>query len=409
LPAEPSADRQLTVVLAHNRYQRAGGEDAAVEADAALLESHGHRVVRFERDNKDIANMGPLSQARLAAGTLWSMSSAREMTKLMSSIDADVVHIHNTFPMLSASIYSAAAKRRVPVVQTMHNYRLVCAVAVCARDGHKCVECVGRALPWPAIRHACYHESRMESAVVVGMQVVHRAARTLDRNVSLFLPVSEHIATALIEAHALAAERVMVRYNFCAPDPGERPRGSDQGYVLFAGRLEPEKGILQLVEAASRASVLPVLVAGDGPVRHEAERLARQLGAANVSFLGHLPRPDLLDKLRSARCLVLPSTWDEPFPMALVEAAALGVPAIASRVGGVPEIVSEATGMLVPPGEVDRLAGALSAAAADPPGWQTKGVAARRRYEKSFTAERAYDRLIDAYRRAGVSALGRVD
>jgi glycosyltransferase involved in cell wall biosynthesis len=405
LPTEPRAARPLTVVLAHNRYQRAGGEDAAVEADAALLEARGHRVVRFERDNHDIEDMGRLGQARLAAGTLWSLSSARALTKVLSGVDADVLHVHNTFPMLSASIYSAAAKQRVPVVQTVHNYRLVCAVAVCARDGHKCVECVGHAVPWPAMQHACYHDSRIESAVVVAMQVVQRSARTMDRKVSLFLPVSEHTATALIAVHALPAERVMVRYNFCTPDPGERPNGSDQGYALFAGRLEVEKGVLDLVEAASRVPSMPVLIAGDGPARREAERLAQRLGTSNVTFLGQLPRADLLDRLRSARCLVLPSTWDEPFPMVLVEASALGVPAIASRVGGVPEIVSGATGTLVPPGEVGQLADALSAARADPLGWQAKGAAARRRYEGAFTADRAYDRLLEAYRRVGVGVL----
>jgi glycosyltransferase involved in cell wall biosynthesis len=402
LADNPLNERPLTVVLVHNRYQRPGGEDVAVEADAALLAAHGHRVVRFERDNDDIDAMGAFGRARLAAGTLWSLSSARAVSALLRDVEPDVVHVHNTFPMISASIYSSAAKRRVPVVQTLHNYRLVCAAAVCAREGHKCEECVGRSVPWPAVRHACYHDSRTQSAVVAGAQMLHHVLGTWDRRVSLFLAVSQHTADALIGAGALPSDRVMVRYNFCDPDPGWRGPGADAGHVLFAGRLEREKGVFELVSAAARVPAVRVLIAGDGAARDQAEELARQLDAANISFLGQVSRDEVLERLRQARCLVFPSIWDEPFPMILVEASALGVPTVASAVGGVPEIVSDDTGMLVPPGDVGRLASALSAAAADPAGWQAKGERARRRYEEAFTADQAYATLLGAYRRAGV-------
>ena len=395
---------RLSVVIVHEHYQQRGGEDVAVEADTDLLRSRGHRVTSYVRHNDEIKTIGPLGRPRLAANTVWSRRSRLDLAAVLDSCRPDVVHVHNTFPLISPSVFRAANERGVPVVQTIHNYRLACASGTLLRDGAVCDDCLGRRVPLPAVRHACYRESRSQTAVVAAMQVAHRAVHTWDRRVDLFLPVSEHALRRLVAAGAIPAERAMVRHNHVAPDPGARPPGSDRGQVVFVGRLAPEKGVDVLVRAAALVPELPVRIVGDGPERARVERLAGELGTTNVRFLGWLTRDEVFDELRGARCFVLPSCWEEPMGMVLIEAAALGVPVIGSSLGGTSEVVTDETGTLLAPGDVGALAEALRDAAARPEVWGRRGLAARRRFEAKFSADRAYDTLLAAYARVG--ALG---
>jgi glycosyltransferase involved in cell wall biosynthesis len=392
----------LTVLVVHERYQQRGGEDVAVEADLELLEGHGHRVVHYERHNREIEALGPLGRVQVAAGAIWSASSVHELGQVVDRVRPDVVHVHNTFPLLSHAVVRAAARRAVPVVQTIHNYRMICANASLLRDGHVCTDCVGRRLPAPAVRHSCYHESHAESAVVGAMQVVHRRAGTWARDVSLYLPVSFHVLRRLVSSNAIPESRAMVRHNFVTPDPGGRAPGSDRGYVVFVGRLSVEKGVDVLLRAAAMIPDVPVLIVGDGPRRAELQRAACELGAGHVTFLGTLERSKVIDVLRGARCLAFPSIWEEPCSMVLLEAAALGVPVVGTDIGGTPECIGPEAGRLVPPGDARALADALAAAAADPDGWGRHGRAARRHFESGFTADAAYGVLLDAYRRVGL-------
>jgi glycosyltransferase involved in cell wall biosynthesis len=382
----------ITVLQVHNRYLEPGGEDVAVAADAALLERAGHRVVRYERSNTEITRRG---RGELAIETLWSRRSRREIAELIDRTRPDVVHAHNTFPLISPSIFAAARGRGVPVVQTVHNYRMVCASAVLARDGVvPCHDCLQRALPLPAVVHRCYRDSRSQSGVVAAYQTAHRLAGTWDRYVTRYLAVSRYMADLLVNAGAVRADRIDVRPNFCEPDPGPRDPRAASPRIVFAGRITKEKGVETLLRAAAIASDIEVVIAGDGPYRADAERLA----GTNVRFLGHLDRAAMLDVMKAARCVAYTSISEEPSSLVLLEAAALGVPAIASAVGGAPEIVTAATGILVPPGDV----GALAAAMRDT-GWSARGPAARARYEQEFAADHALDRLRTTYRRAGVA------
>jgi glycosyltransferase involved in cell wall biosynthesis len=394
--------RALTVLVVHERYQQSGGEDVAVDADVSLLEGHGHRVVRFERHNDEIDGLGLLGRVHVAAGAIWSQASVRALGAVIDEVHPDVVHLHNTFPLLSPAVSRAAVRRRVPVVQTVHNYRMICADATLLRDGRVCTDCVGRRLPVPAVRFGCYHDSRAESGVVAAMQVVHRAARTF-RTTSLFLPISQHVRSRLVNSGAVPADKARVRYNHISPDPGARSRGSDQGYIAFVGRLSVEKGVEVLLAAARLLPGVPVLVVGDGPRRAELERIAAEAGTGDVRFLGHLDRRAVTDVVRGARCLAFTSIWEEPLSLVLPEAAALGVPAVATDVGGAPECVGPGAGTLVPPDDPAALAAALRAAVADPVGWWERGRAARRHFESRFTADIAYGALLDAYRLVGVS------
>lgn len=393
----------LTALLVHERYRQPGGEDVAFEADVALLEAAGHHVVRYERDNTEIDDMGPAARLLVVPRTVWSSDAARRFARTLDDVRPDVVHLHNTFPLLSPSLAMAARRHGIPVVQTVQNLRLVCAQGLCTRQGRPCHECLEVGSPWPGLRHGCYQGSRPRTAVVTALQLSHRLADRARQPVRLYLPVSSYVRDQLVARGAVDSERTMVRHNH-AGDPGARDPAEDAGFVVFAGRVVRDKGVEVLVRAAARCRRARVVVVGDGPDLPRMRRLAEELGAANVTFAGRLPRHDVLAVVRRARCLVQPSVGEDPNPLAVIEAASLGVAAIGTRSGGIPEIVGD-SGRLCDAGDVDALAAALDVAAGDPSQWAERGRAARARYEQCFSPQHAYDTLMTAYGRAGVTGV----
>ncbi len=403
--AASNGARPARVLMLHNRYQQVGGEDAAVAADVALLRDRGHQVTLLEKDNAAIAGQGVLARTEVAIGTVWSRSSRREVAAAIERERPDIVHVHNTFPLWSASVLAAANDARIPLVAVLHNYRLTCASPYLFRDGHPCFDCVERRVPWPALLHRCYHDSVGHTAVQVATQTVHRGLSTWARRVDQFLAVSQAAGDHLCHAGVVPREKVYVRPNFLADDPGPRAEGDDRGGFVFVGRLVPEKGWETLLDAVRIAGVR-VRIIGAGPDRDAVAAGIRVRGIEReVELAGPCSRAEVLDELRRARALVLPSLWEEPLPMVLIEASAVGTPMIASQVGGVPEVVDDGeTGLLVPPGDRKSLAAALTRAQDDPATFAAMGRAARRRWEERFSAEAAYRHLLEAYGRAGVSA-----
>lgn len=382
----------MRVLLAHNRYQQPGGEDVVLAAEADLLRRRGHEVVTFTDDNRRIEGMNRL---RLAGDTIWSVGSAGAFRDLIRSSQPDVVHVHNTFPLISPSIYREARAARVPVVQTLHNYRLICPNSLLHRDGRSCDDCVGR-LPWPGIRHACYRESRAQTAVVAAMLAVHRARHTWSREVGLFIALSDFARRQFVRG-GIPAEKLVVKPNFVEPDPGGRL--ADGGYYLYAGRLDPTKGLAALLAAWEQGGIAaPLHIAGDGPAAAEVRAAAARL--PRVRLLGRLDRERLLDQMRSARALVFPSLLYENFPVTIVEAFACGVPVIASRLGAAAEIVGDQqTGLLFEPGDAGDLARTVLSAEANPRLLRRLGAAARADYLANYTGERNYQQLLEIYQR----------
>jgi glycosyltransferase involved in cell wall biosynthesis len=392
----------VKILLGHNSYLFRGGEDTAFELDGRILEDRGHQVVRYVRSNEEILRAHGPARLGIAARTVWNPASAREVAAILRRERPDVAHFENTFPLVSASVYAACRRAGVPVVQSVHNFRPLCVNAFLFRDGRVCEDCVRRRVKWPGVLHACYRGSRAQSAVVAGMTLAHRALGVWHRMVDVIVTVSE-FAREKLAAGGLPAERIVVRPNFAYPDPGPRPAGTAGDYLLYVGRLSPEKGVRTLLEAAAAAPGAPLLVVGDGPLRGALERAAAGLG--HVRVLGPRPREEALALMRDARALLLPSLWYELSPYVLIEAMGLGVPVIASRIGSLPEWVGDGrAGLLVPPGDVRAWAEALRWVWDHPTEMARMGSGARRVAERRFSPDRGYETLMEAYERARSAA-----
>jgi glycosyltransferase involved in cell wall biosynthesis len=384
----------MKILLVHNSYQQPGGEDVVFNQERELLESAGHQVLTYCRSNHEIGNYTGLKRLPLAVHMVWARDTRREIASFLHRQKPDLVHIHNTFLMASPSIYSACKEAHTPVVQTLHNYRLFCPAANFFRSGQVCEECVERNL-WRSVHHACYRESRAQTASVAFMLEVHRLLRTGSTLVDAFVPLTEFARRKFI-ACGMPAEKTITKPNFVHPDPG--PRQSADDYALFIGRLSEEKGPETLLRAWSRLSVRPPLrIIGDGPLRSRLEA-GTNGRARDICFEGQLGRPQVLAALKSGRFLVFPSWLYESFPMVIVEAFACGIPVIASRLGAAQEIVEDGrTGLHFTPGDPDDLAAKVAWAWTHPEETAAMGRAARAEYEAKYTSGRNYQMLMEIY------------
>ena len=387
-----------SVLVVHNRYRQAGGEDAVVEAETGLLAKHGHRVETFVVDNADLPDPRGISgRVRLARETIWSARSARDVAAAARDVRADIVHVHNFLPQLSPSVHGAARATGAAVVQTLHNYRLVCPAATLLRDGRVCEDCRQLPMALPAIVHACYRGSRAQSTVVTAMLAVHRLRRTWTRDVDAFIALTPSAARLLVSG-GLPPARLHVKANFV--DVPEPPDGRPRAGFLFVGRLSVEKGIGPLLDAWQQADLRTTLtIVGDGPARPEVEAAAA--ADPTIRVLGQVDRSIVEEEMRRAAALVMPSIWYEGMPMTLVEAFANGLPVIASDLGAMADMVVDGeTGRRFPPGDTCGLAGALGAAAADPRGLSAQGRSARQVYVERYSGAVNHPRLLEIYRQA---------
>jgi glycosyltransferase involved in cell wall biosynthesis len=393
----------MKILVVHNSYQQQGGEYAARETEIGLLLQAGHHVVEFQRFNNEISGYSNLQKIRLGWQTTWSQQTLHEMRAVLRKESPEVVHFHNTLPLISPSAYYACAEEGVPVVQTLHNYRLLCPAATFLRDGQVCEECIGRSVPWRAVAHACYRESRASSAAVATMLVVHRALQTWQKKIDVYIALTEFARQKHIQG-GLPAERIVVKPNSVYSDPGAKCGPGE--YAIYIGRLSEEKGLRLLLEAWTvLAAPIPLLIVGDGPLRnHLAAEIAKR-GLMHISLTGHLANHKTLGLLQRARFLVLPSICYEGFPVTVAESYASGIPVIASRHGALEEIVADGqTGMLFEPNNPRDLAEKALLAWRQGRTMQAMGRAARNEYERKYQPSVNYESLMRIYRHAASMA-----
>lgn len=385
----------MRILLVHNRYKQPGGEDGVVRAEANLLQRHLHQVELFEADNDAIE--GPLQSVTTALTCVWSPRSQRRFIDHLNRFEPDIVHIHNFFPTISPAVHHAAHNRGIPVIQTLHNYRLVCPASTLLRHGRICEKCTHEVFPISAVRYACYRNSRAASAAIANMLVFHRAIGTWTKAVSRFIALSEFSRQTFVRA-GLADRKISVKPNFLAEDPG---RGNGRGnFILFAGRLVDEKGIASLFEAWKLVkSNMNLVIVGDG----ERATMVREFASrnANVEWLGFRSRQEILNLMGDAYALVFPSVWYEAFPLVLAESLARGLPVISSNLGCMPEIITHRrTGLLFTPGSPLDMAITLQWAIDHPSELEKMRGLARYEYESKYTADKNYRQLMKIYESA---------
>lgn len=374
----------IRVLVVHNAYQHRGGEDTVVEAEVALLRSRGHDVQEYRRDNAEIARR---SRVGVVAETFWSGRTTSDIAEIVHRARPDIIHVHNTFPLVSPSLYWAASRAGVPIVQTLHNFRLFCPQAMFLRDGKVCEDCLGR-LPFNGIRHGCYRESRAQTAVLASMLMFHRTIGTYANKVSRYIALNDFCRRKFIEG-GLPADRIVTKPNFVDFD---LPQTFERSGFLFVGRLSQEKGIATLANAFSEVNDATLRVAGTGP---EVDQLQ---GRDGIALLGGLSGDQVREEMSRSSALVLPSIWYENFPRTLVEAFGCALPVIASRLGALAELVEDGkTGLLFEPGNAKDLAKKMRWANENPDRMAEMGANARRVYEENYTADRNYAALMEIY------------
>jgi glycosyltransferase involved in cell wall biosynthesis len=378
----------MRILILHSRYLSGpvSGENRVVEEEARLLREAGHQVRMWTPSPERLDAMGVI---RAGASAVWSTSAAAEVGRLVHRLRADIVHVHNLFPMLSPAVLRRAESGGAAVVVTLHNYRMMCLPANFLLDGRVCERCLGR-VPWPGVRYRCYRGSLPGSAALAASLVLHRSIGSFDR-VHRFLAVSRFVRQKHLEG-GLSPERVRVKEHFVWPAPRREGPGE---YFLYLGRLSPEKGVMTLLPAAADLRVR-LLIVGDGPqaeqIRHRLPRTAELMGLVSPEELPGL--------VAGARALLVPSVWYEPAGRVVMEAYASGVPVIASRIGALPEVVEEGvTGLLADPGSREAWTRAMAALSDDRESARL-GEGAFRAWSDRYTPDRGVRELEAAYEEA---------
>jgi glycosyltransferase involved in cell wall biosynthesis len=377
----------MKILIIYNRYQQHGGEDTVFETESSMLRNHGHDVIEFVDDNHRAVS---LNKAVLACRTIWSRESYRKIRELIQVTKPDIVHIHNTFFMISPSAYDACRAEKVPVIQTLHNYRMICPAAVLYRDGHVCEECVAKTYAYPAQIHRCYHHSFSQTSVIVMMNFLHHLFGTWNNKIDQYITLTS-FGRNKFQQGRFAVNKLIVKPNFIYPDPG--CDDIKEAYILFSGRHTKEKGIHTLLSAWDKLN-LPLKMTGAGPLTDEIIQRKNK----NIDLKGSVSYDDLYILMRKARFQIFPSEWYEGFGLVIIEAFACGTPVITAKTGCAADLVTDhVTGLHFTPGDPQDLAEKVSWAWDHPEEMAVMGKNARREYEEKYTMEKNYDMLMQIY------------
>ncbi|PWQ95795.1 glycosyltransferase family 4 protein [Leucothrix pacifica] len=393
----------MNILLTHNFYGSSApsGENQVFEIEKKLLKRNQHEVKEFTRHSDEIRQQGIAGIIKGAAATAWNPWMTKAITSTVSSFQPDIVHVHNTFPLISPSIFHAIGKKAARVL-TLHNYRLFCPNAVPMRNGDVCTLCINQRSVIPALQHGCYRGSRLATLPLALSISLHRYLRTWVKHVDAFITLTEFQRELVIEA-GLPSELVHVKPNFYPGSPIKTTWEKKENYVIFAGRLTSEKGIEALVKAwLVWGEVAPILkILGDGELKPRLEGLVSAARCKTIQFLGQLPPDEAECQIALAKLLILPSQCFEGFPMVIREAFAFGTPVAVSDIGPLPSIVKHGVqGVVFEAGNLSSLLNEVQTVWHDPEALKQMAHNSRNEYERHYNEAANYRRLIDIYKQA---------
>ncbi|MBI2799510.1 MAG: glycosyltransferase family 4 protein [Gammaproteobacteria bacterium] len=385
----------MKLLLIHNFYRTSSpsGEDIVFQNELRLLQRHVD-VVLYSKFNDEIDESSLPKRLRLARDGVWANAVYHDLVNLIDKERPQLAHFHNTFPQISPSGYAACRHRNIPVIQTLHNYRLVCPNGLLLRDEAPCELCLRGSLI-SALRYRCYRGSAAATAAVVSMLSINRMLGSYRNNVDTYIALTEFSAQKMV-AGGFPLDRIQVKPNFL-PDPpevGSYPRGR---HAIYVGRLTAEKGVWTMLKAWQQVKGCRLQVVGDGVLRGELARYTEE-HHLDVEFLGRRERHEVLALVKAATVQVIPSICYEGFPMVVLEAYACGTAVLASRIGGLAEVVREGhTGRLFKPGDIDDLAAVLNDMMSGDQ-CAALGRAGRREFENKYTEEINHEHLARIHR-----------
>ena len=390
----------MKILVIHNRYQQRGGEAVAVEQEIDLLQSTDHDVIFYWRGNDEVRDTGLIQKASIPLRTVWAQDTVNQLRQLIKAEQPDVAHIHNTHFMISPAAVHICHEMGVPVVMTLHNYRLLCPVATFFRDGQVCEDCLSKSFQYPAVMHGCFR-GRAASTTLAVNNAVHRTINTWDK-VDLFVTPTAFARQKLIEG-GFDGDKIVAKAHFLnnSLDTTAVHHNEDhERFMLYAGRLSPEKGTHLLLEAWKALPDVPLKIVGDGPLMPEVERLLTEYPDLNIDSLGYMERDQLINMIESAETLIFPSTCYETFGMSIIEAFAVGTPVIAAGHGAPGELVTHGeNGLHFTPGSADHLREQVCHLWDNPQVVHQFGQNARETYQTHYTAEKNADLLQAIYDR----------
>lgn len=383
----------MRILLLHNKYQYAGGEDKVFESEGELLVSHGHQVERLVFDNSEISTL--VDKIRSGLTGIYNFRSARIVANKIKEFRPDVMHVHNFVALASPSVFYAAKANNVPAIMTLHNYRLICPSATLYHKNKIYERSMRSLFPVDAILKGVYRNSIAQTAALALVTSFHNLAGTWRNKVSKFIVLTEFARSKFLESRLnVSPDQLMLKPNFIA-DPGNgNTRRED--FFLYVGRLSQEKGINTLLNAFGNSHYKLVII-GDGPMQEQVESFVKE--KPNVQYLGFQTKPAIMDWMKRASALIVPSTWYEGFPITILEAFATGTPVIGSRLGGIAEIIKDRfNGLLFEAGNEEALIKTLNEFRSSER--QVFSENARKTYLECYTPETNYRILMDIYTEA---------
>ena len=335
-------DKKYKILLVHNFYQKPGGEDTVFYNEKKLLEDNGHKVITYTRDNKEILNMNFFKKLLLPLAVIFNYKTYFDIKKIIKDNDIDVVHVHNTLSLISPSVFYAAINMKVPVVQTLHNFRMQCPNGLFYRDGHICEDCVSRGLGC-ALKHKCYRNSFLQTVVIVLMIKIHRLTGVYKKINFICLTRFNKKKLLSINNDKIIVDsgKISVKSNFVfnveKKDKGQSEFLGNRHYYLYIGRYDEVKGIDIALKAFSRMPNKELHVIGSGDDKYIKEYCKYQ----NIRFIGQLSNDKVLNELSHCNALIYPTRWYEGQPVSIIEAFMNKCPVITSDIGNVNEMIED--------------------------------------------------------------------
>lgn len=330
------------VLIVHNYYQVPGGEDSVVANEKKMLEDYGHEVFMYTRHNDEIKEMGLLKKLMIPFNTIYNFKTKRDIEKIVRENNIDIVHVHNTLPLISPSVYVGAKKAGAKVVQTIHNFRLLCPAATFVKDNKICEDCINKSLIC-AIKGRCYRNSLIQTIICVLMLKINRIAGSYDK-VDKYIALTDFNKEKL--SRLINENKISVKPNFVEINECTKKNINQRKYYLFLGRIDKLKGINKLVAAWKNVNKEELVIVGTGPEEEELKKYIIDNKIDNVHFLGYKKKEEAMNILSYAKALIVPSQWYEGLPMTIIEAFSLAVPVICSDIGNIREFGKNSLGAL---------------------------------------------------------------